>query len=194
MSAGARILRIAVRKFRPTESVCLHRSAIGLETESVFTRYAAPQLILTSPPYPGVHVLYHRWQIQGRRETPAPFWIANTLDGNGASFYTFGDRQRAELSTYFANAAAAFASIAKIAKPHTWLVQMVAFSEPDWQLERYLDVLSDAGFREKRFGISSACPDGRIWRSVPNRKWYADQQGTISASKEVVLFHQLART
>ena len=32
-----------------------------------------PQLILTSPPYPGVYVLYHRWKIGGRRESPAPF-------------------------------------------------------------------------------------------------------------------------
>lgn len=35
------------------------------------------KLVLTSPPYPGVHVVYHRWQILGRKETPAPFWLAN---------------------------------------------------------------------------------------------------------------------
>ena len=28
------------------------------------------RLIVTSPPYPGVHVLYHRWQVRGGRETP----------------------------------------------------------------------------------------------------------------------------
>jgi hypothetical protein len=39
------------------------------------------KLIVTSPPYPGVHVLYHRWHVDGRRETPAPYWIAGCNDG-----------------------------------------------------------------------------------------------------------------
>jgi SAM-dependent methyltransferase len=38
------------------------------------------KLVLTSPPYPGVHVVYHRWQINGRKETPAPFWLVNARD------------------------------------------------------------------------------------------------------------------
>ena len=50
----------------------------------------SPKLILTSPPYPGVHVLYHRWQIHGRRETPAPYWIADLRDGHGEAYYTMG--------------------------------------------------------------------------------------------------------
>ena len=33
---------------------------------------ALASLVVTSPPYPGVHVLYHRWQVDGRRETAAP--------------------------------------------------------------------------------------------------------------------------
>ena len=35
--------------------------------------------------------------------------------------------------------------------------------------------------------------DGRVWRGVPNRKWYARNRGEIAASKEVVLFHRLVR-
>ena len=46
-------------------------------------RWRAPQLVVTSPPYPGVHVLYHRWQVDGRKEAPLPFMIANKLDGAG---------------------------------------------------------------------------------------------------------------
>ena len=53
----------------------------------------APRLVLTSPPYPGVHVLYHRWQVDGRKEAPLPFMIANKLDGAGLSYYTMGDRK-----------------------------------------------------------------------------------------------------
>lgn len=45
-------------------------------------RERRPKLVVTSPPYPGVHVLYHRWQVLGRRETAAPYWIAASNDGN----------------------------------------------------------------------------------------------------------------
>ena len=60
-------------------------------------------LVVTSPPYPGVHVLYHRWQVDGRRETPAPYWIAGCNDGQGASFYNFGDRRQTAADNYFQN-------------------------------------------------------------------------------------------
>jgi hypothetical protein len=163
---------------------------VGIETESVVARTPI-KLILTSPPYPGVHVLYHRWQVQGRRETPAPYWIANTVDGNGASYYTFGDRQRSELSTYYDEALAAFSSIARISDPSTVVVQLIAFSEPSWQLPRYLATMKRAGFTELRFSELANLKDGRVWRSVPNRKWYASQRGSLGSSNEVVLFHRL---
>ena len=62
----------------------ISRSAVGIEEEPEMLRRLPIKLVLTSPPYPGVHVLYHRWQVQGRRETPAPFWIvtAASLDGD----------------------------------------------------------------------------------------------------------------
>jgi hypothetical protein len=154
--------------------------------------FPAPKLILTSPPYPGVHVLYHRWQVQGRKETPAPFWIANCLDGNGASFYTFGGREQKGLTGYYEKTFAAFSSLSKIADSSTILVQLVGFSDPSWQLSRYLSVLEMAGFIEIQFPDFANSPDGRLWRCIPNRKWYADQRGTIAASKEVVLFHRLS--
>jgi hypothetical protein len=172
--------------------LCLNRSAVKLETDQRLKGKPAPTLILTSPPYPGTHVLYHRWQIQGRKETPAPFWIADSVDSNGASFYTFGDRKRSGLTTYFEQAGAAFGSLAKIADEKTTLVQMVAFSDPSWQLSKYLDMMKESGFREIRYRSLSNSPDDRIWRCVPNRKWYANQQGDIPTSKEVVLFHRLA--
>jgi hypothetical protein len=71
-------------------------------------------------------------------------------------------------------------------------VQMVAFSDPSWQLSKYLDMMKESGFREIRYRSFSNSPDDRIWRCVPNRKWYANQQGDIPTSKEVVLFHRLA--
>ncbi len=172
---------------------CLHRSAAGLESEPAWKTVGRPKLIITSPPYPGVHVLYHRWQIQGRRETPAPFWIAGTLDGRGSSFYTFGDRKQRHLTNYYDQAKAAFRSIARIATADTTVVQLVAFSDPTWHLPKYLEMMSEAGFAEIKFEGCSETADRRLWRSVPNRKWYATQRGEIGASKEVVLFHKLIK-
>ncbi|MDD2902709.1 MAG: DNA methyltransferase [Syntrophales bacterium] len=173
-------------------ALCLHRSAAGIETDQRVKGYPAPALILTSPPYPGVHVLYHRWQVQGRRETPAPYWIANSLDGNGASFYTFGHREQKDLTGYFEKAFAAFSSLSKIADRETILVQLVGFSDPSWQLPKFLSVLKMAGFIELKFASLANSLDGRLWRCIPNRKWYADQRGDIPPSKEVVLFHRLS--
>jgi hypothetical protein len=173
------------------EPLCLHQSALTLSSTYSGVGLPSPRLVLTSPPYPGVHVLYHRWQIMGRRETPAPFWIAGTKDGAGASFYTFGDRHRPGLSNYFETALDSFKSVASIADKRTVVIQQLAFSERRTQLARYLRMMEDAGFQEMRREVSNAFP-GRIWRSVPNRKWYATKQGNTASSSEVVLFHKLA--
>ena len=175
---------------RGTAALCLHRSAAEIHLDRDINGMAAPKLIVTSPPYPGVHVLYHRWQVQGRRETPAPYWIANSLDGDGASFYTFGDRKQPELTTYYDAAFAAFSSIAQIAKPDTTIVQMIACSDSSWQLPAYLGTMQRAGYREILFRGLSDAKDGRLWRTIPNRKFYADQKGETASSKEVVLFHR----
>jgi DNA methylase len=148
-----------------------------------------PTLIVTSPPYPGVHVLYHRWQVQGRRETKAPYWIANEQDGHYAPYYSFGERRQEGLKDYFDNALIAFSSIAQFCSPKTWLVQMVAFSDSSWQLPQYMEVMSEAGFKEASIA-SAGSSDGRLWREVPNRKWYTINTKK-GGTKEVVLFHKL---
>lgn len=177
---------------RMPQVLCLQRSVIGAEDDTLLAGMKPPSLILTSPPYPGLHMLYHRWQVRGRKETPAPFWIAGTQDGNGASFYTFGDRKQSDLTRYFETLRAAFCSIHKIANAKTTIVQMVAFSEPQKQLPRYLDTMSEAGFCEVSVPVTDANPDGRLWRSVPGRKWYARQMGSTGGSQEVVFFHRKA--
>jgi hypothetical protein len=188
---AAREFSETMRQHRPKPKVlCLHRSAIGVEDEKRFRMIGIPKLILTSPPYPGLHVLYHRWQVRGRRETAAPFWIAGTLDGDGASFYTFGDRKQSGLEKYFETVRLAFRSIHALCDDSTMVVQMVAFAEPESQLPRYLDAMSEAGFREQKVSISSGDAEGRMWRCVPGRKWYASQMGATGGSREVVLFHK----
>jgi DNA modification methylase len=182
---------------QPVTPLCLNVGAADLHSNSVWNSMSCPKLIVTSPPYPGVHVLYHRWQVQGRRETPAPFWIANSLDGAGAAHYTFGDRHSRSQQKYFDGVEKCFHSLGRLCDPRTLVVQMIAFSDPIRQLPRYLDMLQCAGFREvcatqAPCEGSTPTPQERLWRQVPNRKWYASQRGSISASKEVVLFHRLA--
>ena len=171
----------------------INRSIIGLEETSVFSKYNAPKLIVTSPPYPGVHVLYHRWQVLGRKETPAPYWIANALDGAGESHYTFGGRHDNTFESYFTNVYKSFSSLAQLSNRSTHIVQIIGFSEPSWQLPLYLETLEDAGLQEIQFRKLANHRDGRLWRQVPNRKWYASQRGTTHGSKEVILIHKLAR-
>jgi len=193
MIGGARELRIAVKGSSNAGHPvvhCLTGSNATLHEDPALNALPKPKLILTSPPYPGVHVLYHRWQINGRKETPAPFWIANKLDGAGASYYTMGGRHTEHLDAYFASLRNALEAIAALSSQATTIVQVVAFSDPGWQLSRYLAIADDVGLQEVCLQALKGQADGRLWRTVPNRKWYADQQGATHSSKEVVLFHR----
>jgi hypothetical protein len=195
MIEGARELysaAVAARDHHRPVIHCLNRSTAGLEEEPLLTETREPRLVVTSPPYPGIHVLYHRWQVDGRKETPAPFWIANKPDGSGAAYYTMGDRKAQELRTYFDNLRASLRSVAALCSKDTTVVQVMAFSEPSWQLPRYLSVADDVGFREFFMPTLKNVGDGRLWRFVPNRKWHANQKGMTNGSQEVVLFHRLA--
>jgi DNA modification methylase len=149
------------------------------------------KLIVTSPPYPGVHVVYHRWQINGRRETPAPFWLADGRDGAGAAHYCLGRRDEPELKTYFKRLRKTFASVRELLDTDSLVVQLVAFSRPEWQLEAYLDAMELAGYQELLPSCNSEFLfEGRIWRHVPGRKWYANKKGRTPSSKEVMLIHR----
>jgi hypothetical protein len=193
MVAGARALRAAVTGNGPRPTIeVFQRSAAGLEDDERMLAWRAPRLVVTSPPYPGVHVLYHRWQVDGRKETPLPFMIANKLDGSGSSYYTMGARKYPELTTYFDSIRATMSSVASIADKRTVVVQMVAFSEPKWQLQRYLETMEEAGLTEAFLPALRGRHDGRLWRSVPGRRWYSDQRGETPGSQEVVLIHRKA--
>jgi DNA methylase len=149
-----------------------------------------PNLVVTSPPYPGVYVLYHRWKVRGRKESPAPFWVADCQDGQGQAHYCFGHRKQQGLTTYFNGIRDSFLGVRQVIDPRALVVQMVAFSEPDWQIPRYLKSMQDAGFEEvmpKSLGIPV---DERLWRKVPGRRWFALIQASLATSKEMVLFHR----
>jgi hypothetical protein len=191
MVDGAGELLAAVQRHpNPPSTSVICRAAAGLEGDVRLSSCPAPRLILTSPPYPGVHVLYHRWQVDGRKEAPLPFMIANKLDGAGSSYYTMGDRKYPELKTYFDNIGASMRSAAALAGENTMILQMVAFSDPSWQLGCYLDAMDAAGLDEIFLPALQGERDGRLWRSVPNRRWYSDQRGSTPGSQEVVMIHR----
>lgn len=167
------------------------RSAVGVERARCWDNGAArPRLVVTSPPYYGVHVLYHRWQVNGRRETPAPYWIANLNDGHGPSYYTFGSR-RTQLGyvRYFETLLQSFKSIREIIDPNAIVAQLVAFEHAATQLPVYLDTMKAAGYREVK--ILAGSGDQRVWREVPNRKWYSSiRKEEHDSVKEVLLLHR----
>ena len=164
----------------------LHISAEQLPETEPFKSGSQVDLVVTSPPYPGIHVLYHRWQVDGRRETPAPYWIANCLDGQGSAYYNFGSRHQSGHGDYFEASLRTLRSVRKVMRPGAMMVQMIAFAAARQQLPRYLANMEAAGFHELRgdaFGMR------RIWRHVPRRSWHADLQGRTGGAREVVLVH-----
>lgn len=199
MVEAARFYARAVRRVdRMVESSHARRTLIvtgraqELSKNTTVRGYGAPRLVLTSPPYPGVYVNYHRWKLYGRRETPVPYWIAGRLDGQGLSYYTMGARAQKHLGSYFAELHAAFSSISSLCNKDTIIAQVVGFSEPDEQLPRYLAAMSAAGLREVTFKRCATEADGRLWREVPGRRWWArDNVNAEATASEVVLFHRL---
>lgn len=165
--------------------VILNVDASALHQSSVFASEGRrASLVITSPPYPGVHVLYHRWQVDGRRETPAPYWIAGCSDGQGASFYNFADRREAAADSYFEKSLATLRTIRRVMVDGGYMLQLLAFNRTEQQLPRYLENMRAAGFSEVPVGTS------RIWREVPNRKWHAALRGKTNSSNEVILIHR----
>ena len=148
------------------------------------------KLILTSPPYPGVHVLYHRWQVNSRKETAAPFWLAGLKDGNSEAHYTLGGRSITGQKEYFCRLGALFRSLRDYISEDALIIQLVAFADLERHLPEFLRAMSEAGYQET-FPLNDNSI--RICREVPNRKWYTNLNDTRKqqASIETVLFHKL---
>jgi hypothetical protein len=169
----------------------LERSVIGIERiPGIVQDWTPVRLVLTSPPYPGVHVLYHRWQVKGRRETALPYLIAGLQNGFPESKFTFGPRHDPELRHYLPKYSEAFASIVNTLDRDSLIVQLLGFSNPKTQLPLILNALHGLGLDEVDF-VYAGPGSGRAWRHVPNRKWHANlQQG--EGGSEVLLVHRLA--
>ncbi|HEX3900269.1 MAG TPA: DNA methyltransferase [Mycobacteriales bacterium] len=197
--------REATRRYRSADQrvsavglprcLVLDQGLPGVARHSALARHPAPRLVLTSPPYPGVYVNYHRWKVRGRLETPLPYFIAGQSDGHGIGHYTMAARSDRTQASYFARLEAAFRDVAALCDAQTWVVQMVGFNDVDNQLHRYLATMHRAGFSEVTFGHLATDADGRLWRDVPGRRWWARAGGRSEivqhTAREVVLIHRL---
>jgi hypothetical protein len=171
----------AIQKHR----ILINRTAVGIDKdEEIANIRRQPSLVFTSPPYAGVNVLYHRWQHRGRRETPAPYWIANVPDGYGAQYYTGGSRTPTGLDNYFGMITGAFTSATKVLADGGHVVQLVGFSDVERQLPTYLECMRMAGL------VECSVSGGRLARRVANRRWYAKLKGEVDASTEFLLIHR----
>jgi len=83
-SAGPRLPRCLV----------LLQGVPGVAIHPRLRKHPAPRLVLTSPPYPGVYVNYHRWKVRGRHETPFPYFLAGQSDGQWVGLLHDGSAQR----------------------------------------------------------------------------------------------------
>ncbi|QDK41240.1 hypothetical protein DOM21_07170 [Bacteriovorax stolpii] len=147
--------------------------------------------VVTSPPYPGVHVLYNRWQFRGRREISLPYFIIGSKQNLAPSFFTLGNRStQAGIDKYFASIKSVFSNIGNHLEKGTPVVQLVAFNDKKVQLERFLQSMSEAGYTEVRAYNVSTSSDGRIWREVPHRRWYNSLGNSSHSSSEVALIHR----
>lgn len=144
------------------------------------------KLVLTSPPYPGVHVLYHRWQVRSRKETAAPYWIANSRDGLGPAYYMMGSRSPLGQRNYFDRLTLAFSRLRPLISRDGLVVQLVAFNDPNVQLALFMDAMCAAGFEAAR---SAQDVMAKMTREVANRRWYARGHESAS-SREVLLIHR----
>lgn len=161
----------------------LLRTAIGLDSERRLEDLRGRiQLAVTSPPYPGVHILYHRWQLRSRRETAAPYWMIDAQDGRGPSYYTLGGRSQTGLENYFRSIQAFLESLRPLLAENGHVCMLLAFRDPKQHLPMFLKAARDASYKTPA--------DPLLWREVPNRRWYARRQIDQSAAREVLIILQ----
>lgn len=144
--------------------------------------------VVTSPPYPGVHILYGRWQINGRRETPLPLHIVGSSEHLREGDYTLHARREVDNGSYFERLDEIMGATRLCLRDNAWAIHMVGFNDPERQLRQYLKVMRRNGFTEIRSRRLATHGDGRLWRDVPGRRWYAKMNGdTIATRREAVL-------
>ena len=151
-----------------------------------------PNLIITSPPYPGVNINYNRWQINGKLDTDLPYYIINKKENNQKPYFHLGSNSLSDGLTkkYMKNALNVYSGLHKTLADDGYLIQLVGFADISSQFDFFLNVMALSGFHELKIKKLNGKGDGRIWRNVPGRKWHASQKGKLQSSNEVLLIHK----
>jgi hypothetical protein len=131
-------------------------------------------------------VLYHRWQVNGRAETPMAYYLSDLSDGLGASHYTMGGRAPDSEDVYFPSVTASYRGLQRLLLPDARVVQLISFNAPDRQLPLYLKAMDEAGYD----AVMGAEP---TTREVPNRRWYYRVNPDRERAHEYLLVHRSRR-
>lgn len=145
-------------------------------------------LVVTSPPYPGVHVLYNRWQLFGRKETNMPFRLLGFENNCPASFYTMGTRYNLLVKeSYLENMKRILTSLYELLAPAGIIAQVIAFPKNDGHFFEYSELMTKIGFSLVKPHASV------VKRHIPNRKWYAQVTNNKRQPIEHIFIHQKNR-
>lgn len=137
---------------------------------------------VTSPPYPGVHMLYAKWQLRGRKESHLPAYIVGA-DAWPESHLTMGNRVTG-VDEYFEKLKIVAESLNAVTVNGGLSIQLVGFSDSSSQLPKYVEIFEKSGLKRimpKGFDTAS------LARDVPSRKWQAASRGELDTKKEHLL-------
>ena len=144
--------------------------------------------IITSPPYPGVHIRYDRISLNSTKVTDIQYFISGTKPIEGVNSYTFSTRQSHLEPKYFRMIYDGFYNLREVVDYNTLIIQVVGFRDKS-MFKKYLDTMALAGYEEYFFKVNKR-KRKRLWRKVVNRSFHAASKGDIFASQEVLLVHK----
>lgn len=144
--------------------------------------------IITSPPYPGVHIRYDRISLNSTKVTDIQYFISGTKPIEGVNSYTFSTRQSHLEPKYFRMIYDGFYNLREVVDYNTLIIQVVGFRDKS-MFKKYLDTMALAGYEEYFFKVNNR-KRKRLWRKVVNRSFHAASKGDIFASQEVLLVHK----
>ena len=145
------------------------------------------KLILTSPPYPGIHISYNKWQLHGRRDTKLPYWIMNSKPPVMTKFTYKGNQSRG-LVNYYRYMTKVYLKLKPYCSHNCYIVKLLSFRNKAKEFRLYREAMANAGLEEIKI-IKNG--DGRLWRIVPKRRWQVRySKKKLKSNKEVLLLYR----
>jgi len=179
------LLKINFNKYSKSVLQVKQMDSAKITVKTKLTKKAT--LILTSPPYPGVHILYNKWQLYGRRETYLPYELLNINSKHKESYFTLGSRKNKN-DEYFIKLENIFTSLKKLINNDAYVVQVISFNKSCEQLRKFRETMIKAGYKEISPPTST---ESYLTRKVPNRKWYNARRKGPDSSSEYIFIHQI---